>query len=88
MAPEMLTPEQFAERLQISRATLFEWMRKGLLRPGVHFLKYGRVVRFSWSDELIAALLADSAITQENRQAESVHTVTRPQKTNKINWDY
>lgn len=88
MAPELLTPEQFAAQLQVSRATIFEWMRKGVVRQGTHYMKFGRVVRFTWSDELISALLADSAVTSDNRQTEQAQTVIRPNKTNKINWDY
>ena len=88
MTPELLTPEQFAARLQVSRATLFEWMRKNIVRKGTHYMKFGRVVRFTWSEELIAALLSDSAIRQDNWQAEQVQTVTRPKKADKINWDY
>lgn len=54
---ELLTPEEFANKLKIGRSTLFEWIGKGILLPGKHYFKVGRVLRFVWSDELIQSLL-------------------------------
>ncbi|MDK9717177.1 MAG: helix-turn-helix domain-containing protein [Trichlorobacter sp.] len=54
---ELLTPEEFAERLKIGRSTLFDWLGKGILVPGQHYFKIGRVLRFVWSDELVQCLL-------------------------------
>src|SRR5450759_4246326 len=59
--PELLTVEQFAQRLQVSRATVFTWIQKQILVPGRHFLKIGRVLRFCWSDDFVTCLLNDSA---------------------------
>ncbi len=45
---ELLTVEQFAERLQVSRTTVFEWLKTGNLEQGKHYFKIGRILRFVW----------------------------------------
>jgi excisionase family DNA binding protein len=42
----MLTKDQVAERLQITRRTLEEWCKRGLLP----YFKFGRTVRFDPGD--------------------------------------
>ena len=54
---EILTAEEFAQRLKIGRSSLFEWMRKGVLIPGKHYFKLDRVLRFVWSETVITDLL-------------------------------
>ena len=86
---ELLTVEQFAQRLQVSRATVFTWIHKQILVQGRHFLKIGRVLRFTWSDDLLACLLSDSV------QVESVAIpavvpvrLTSKKSDSSLNWDY
>jgi excisionase family DNA binding protein len=50
--PELLTVEQFAEYLQVSRTTVFYWLKNGDLREGVHYFRIGRVLRFRWQEGL------------------------------------
>jgi len=57
---ELLTVEEFAERMKISRTTVFDWIRKGTLKIGRHYFKMGRVIRFEWGPELIHKLHEDS----------------------------
>ena len=86
---QLLTVEQFAERLQVSRATVFVWMQKQILVPGKHFIKFGRVLRFSWSADLVVNLLHASA--QLLPVAIPVITpvsVTRKKTGSPINWGY
>jgi hypothetical protein len=45
---ELLTVEQFAQRIQVSRTTVFGWLKNGDLREGVHYLRVGRIIRFHW----------------------------------------
>jgi transcriptional regulator with XRE-family HTH domain len=45
---ELLTVEQFAKRLQVSRTTVFNWLKDGKLREGVHYLRIDRILRFRW----------------------------------------
>jgi predicted DNA-binding transcriptional regulator AlpA len=87
--PELLTVEQFADRLQVSRATIFAWMQKKILIQGQHFLRLGRVLRFPWSPDLVAGLLAVSAQTPPVAPP-SLSPVLAPRKKRPtvINWDY
>ncbi|MDG5466800.1 helix-turn-helix domain-containing protein [Deltaproteobacteria bacterium IMCC39524] len=57
---ELLTIEQFAHRLGISRTTVFEWMKSGDLIQGQHYLKINRIIRFPWGNDLIQSLVTDS----------------------------
>lgn len=86
---EFLTVEQLAERLQVSRATLFAWMKRGILAQGRHYFKRGRVLRFAWREELIHQLLGDCLA--EGEQRPPVKPSATPLQQNKckpINWDY
>jgi len=89
VTPEFLTVEQLAERLQVSRATLFMWMQKGFLASGRHYFKRGRVLRFIWSHELIQELLTGSPVGEGNASPVKplATTVTR-KKSSPVNWEY
>ncbi|GFE58741.1 helix-turn-helix domain-containing protein [Geobacter sp. AOG1] len=50
--PLCLTVDQFAERLQVSRTTVFGWMKSGAILEGVHYFRLGRILRFRWQDDL------------------------------------
>jgi len=45
---DFLTLEQFADRLKVSRTTVFCWLKKGELRENIHYLRLGRIIRFRW----------------------------------------
>ena len=87
--PELLTVEQFADRLQVSRATVFAWMQKKILVQGQHFLRLGRVLRFPWSEELVASLLelSASALPLPSPPLSPV-LVSRKKRPTAINWEY
>ena len=80
MIQEILTPEEFAQRLKIGRSTLFEWIRDGVLVPGKHFVKIGRVLRFSWNDDVLFSL--------EKPKAKILAPKINHSKLPKVNWDY
>ncbi len=91
---ELLTPEEFADKIKIGRSTLFEWLSKGILQPGVHYWKIGRVLRFVWSDELIQSLLQRTVtISIDGDKLSSGVTTKKPVKSannnqQPINWEY
>lgn len=87
MAQEILTPEEFADRIKIGRSTLFDWISKGILISGKHYFKQGRILRFVWTDNTILSLLEKSTPTVANKsvKAEGIK-ITRSTK-NPINWD-
>jgi hypothetical protein len=82
--------EQFAQKLDVGRSTVHEWIRIGRLVPGIHFIKIGRVIRFLWGDELIQRLLEDSAVGSYAPTARnSTKSVPRSySKETVINLDY
>lgn len=87
--PELLTVEQFAQRLQVSRATVFAWIQKQILVQGRHFLKIGRVLRFTWSDDFISILLQESAAALAVAPPPlSPVSVSRKKTGSSLNWEY
>jgi hypothetical protein len=87
--PELLTVEQFALRLQVSRATVFVWMQKQILVQGRHFLKIGRVLRFTWSEEFISILMHESATALAVAPPPlSPVAVSRKKTGSSLNWEY
>jgi len=85
---ELLTIEMFAQRLHVSRATIFAWMQKQILVQGRHFIKFGRVVRFVWSDNLLETLLADSATDENKEPIIKPVRAAKAIKASPINWEY
>jgi hypothetical protein len=86
---EFLTIEELAGRLQVSRATLFNWIKKGILAQGRHYFKRGHVLRFIWSGELIQELLTGSPENVE--KVPPVKPSLKPVsqiKPSPINWEY
>jgi excisionase family DNA binding protein len=61
---ELITLEQFAKRLNISRSTAYNWLAEGRLVPGRHIVRVGRVIRVIWSEELVKYLLSLSALEE------------------------
>jgi len=86
---ELLTVEQFAQRLQVSRATVFTWIQKQILVQGRHFLKIGRVLRFTWSDDLVSILMHDSVLALPVALPAVVPVrLTSKKSDSSLNWDY
>lgn len=88
-APALLTVQQFAQRLGVSRATVFNWMKRGILVQGLHYFRLDRVVRFPWSESALALLLQTTAAkpTPPPRPRPSNRT-PRSQQQPSINWEY
>ena len=81
---EFITIEEVAQRLHVSRATMFNWLQRGVFIQGKHYFKRGRVLRFVWGADLVNDLL-----TGKGEEPEKPHT--RPAKAKKkspLNWDY
>lgn len=53
---ELLTIEQFAARMGISRSTAYCWLAEGRLEAGIHVLRIKRVIRIVWSAALVMHL--------------------------------
>ncbi len=81
---EILTVEELAERLRVSRATIFTWLRKDVLTQGKHYFKQGRVLRFVWGIELVNGLLGGNVV----RQGKPTVKRSPVKKSSPVNWDY
>jgi len=47
---------EFADRAQVGESTVFQWMKEGRLREGVHYVRLGRALRFPFPQCLEAPL--------------------------------
>lgn len=47
-----LTLPEYLKLTKYGRTTVFDWMRRGKLRQGVHFIRRGRTLRFVWPEPL------------------------------------
>lgn len=84
-----LTAEQLAKRLQVSRATIFNWMQKGILAQETHFFKQGRVLRFIWSNDLVLELMKGTGVDAKERPAVKPDSMPiHNKKSSPINWEY
>jgi len=50
---DLLTVEEYAEKLKVSRTTVFGWLKNGLLQEGKHYFRLGRIIRFVWDTGLL-----------------------------------
>lgn len=48
MSQDLLTVEQFADKLKVSRSTVFGWLKSNQLQEGKHYFRIGRIIRFVW----------------------------------------
>lgn len=93
---EILTAEEFAQRLKIGRSSLFEWVRKGVLIPGKHYFKVGRVLRFVWADTVIVDLLQQTdsspvvggSLPPAKPPGRQSHGAGKGRSKPQINWEY
>lgn len=76
---ELLSTEEFAKRLAVSRTTIFQWKKTGKLSPGVHFIQIDRTVRFIWEPNTIRSLHDNNAQKSGTIEQQSI----KPTKTRK-----
>jgi hypothetical protein len=56
---EMLGIEEFSTRMHVSTNTTRNWLKRGVLLPGRHYIQNGRIYRFPWSRDFIMQLMQD-----------------------------
>ncbi len=86
---DLLTVEEYAERLKVSRTTVFGWLKNGLLQEGKHYFRLGRIIRFVWDTGLLLKQKKKAKVTRDFESAVSAkqrqkHTPSQPG----INLDY
>ena len=83
----LISISEFAAKIGAGRSTIYEWIKKGRLLPGRHFLKIGKKTRFEWGANLIGKLHEDSiaASAESGYREKSTH---ERRKGTVINLDY
>lgn len=87
-AYEVLTVEQFADRLQVSRATVFNWMQRNILLQGLHYFRIGRILRFVWNAEAALNLLQCTGEAPASVTSGKGKLVPSSRKSTAINFEY
>jgi len=59
---------EFADRAQLGESTVFQWMKEGRLREGVHYVRLGRALRFPFP-QCLEAPLEEARERRERRAA-------------------
>lgn len=80
---ELLNVEAYAKRFNISRTTVFEWKKHGILIPGRHYIKIGRTLRFVWYSDLISELHRGHLQNTENNEKQTVSSAMYKRASNK-----
>jgi hypothetical protein len=88
---ELLPVKEYAERFCVSRTTIFEWKKNGILIPGRHFIKIGRTLRFVWELNIIQELHeSDFKKTVQDKEQPVDSVISKPthSKMSAINMKY
>ncbi len=85
---DLLTVEEFAGKMKVSRSTVFGWLKSGLLQEGKHYFRIGRIIRFVWD----AGLFLGSRRSKRENTKKPVrpvgHSATGTPPHSGINLDY
>jgi hypothetical protein len=88
---ELLSVGEYAKRFCVSRTTIFEWKKRGILIPGRHYMQIGRTLRFFWSSEVICGLHEGNSRHTENNKKHPIKSAMPKKASNKksaINMEY
>jgi len=88
MNTSILTLDEFATRMHLSRATVFVWMNKGILERGKQYLKQGQVLRFLWSDELIRDIAGGASVVSPALPVKAPLRTFKVTKDSPLYWEY
>jgi excisionase family DNA binding protein len=83
---EMISVEEYARRMSVSRSTVFDWLAKGYLEEGQVYVRVGKTIRFFWSRESLAAL-ANKPTSHGNETIECPD-LPKGRKGPQVNLDY
>jgi hypothetical protein len=88
---ELLSVGEYAKRFCVSRTTIFEWKKNGILIPGRHYIKICRTLRFVWCPEVISELHESNSRNTENKNKHTIKLEMSKKASNKksaINMEY
>ncbi len=86
---EVLTVDEFAERMKVCRTTIFQWMKDSILIQGEHFFKHKRVLLFLWCKEIIISFIKRCSPEEDNTETAIIHKSNKVQniKGSMVNWE-
>lgn len=82
---ELISVEEFAMRMEVSRSTVFVWLAKGYLAEGKVFIRVGKTIRFIWSLDAVTALATQRASRQDSDEE---HKTAAGGKVVAVNLEY
>jgi len=86
---DLLTVEEFADKLKVSRSTVFGWLKSGQLQEGRHFFRIGRIIRFVWDAGLFLGRKHQKKATRVFKSLRPTETATHSTPSQPgINLDY
>ena len=86
---DLLTVEEFADKLKVSRSTVFGWLKSGLLQEGKHYIRIGRIIRFVWDASLFLGSKRKRKSTGDFKSPRPTGTTTNSTTSQPgINLDY
>lgn len=83
---EMITLEEYARRMSVSRSTVFDWLTKGYMEEGRVYVRVGKTIRFFWSQESLAALA--SKHVSDEKKTDECPDFPKSRKGPQMNLDY
>ena len=85
---ELLTVDQFAVLLKVSRTTVFHLLKTGDLQEGVHYIRLGRILRFRWQEELLFRKRPENKKKTDSKKRPTAPGRSAPSATAAVNLDY
>ena len=85
---DLLTVEEFADKLKVSRSTVFGWLKAGQLQEGKHFFRIGRIIRFVWDAGLFLKPRRRKSEGKKKEVRPVRHSVSGTHSQPGINLDY
>lgn len=85
----LLTVEEFADKLKVSRSTVFGWLKSDKLQEGKHYFRIGRIIRFVWDAGLFLGSKRQKKATRDFKSLRPAGTTTHSTPSQPgINLDY
>jgi hypothetical protein len=89
---ELLHINEYIERFNVGRTTIFKWKREGILVPGRHYIQIGRTVRYIWALDVIREIHENSSkYKSEISNQQGMNSTTKKvgaKKNSMINFEY
>lgn len=66
--------------MKIAERTVWNWIHNGKLKPGLHYMRFDRVIRFAWGVELIQKLHDVSLQDESDTECDCEEPLPKPRK--------